>query len=200
MSPNATNVWLVRHGEPVHHAAGPDPVLSERGHAQARRAGLRLARLNLDVVVTSPLARARQTAEGILACTGHAALEVLDGLAEADAYAPGGYVRMEELRQDKQAFAAFLADPVGFMGADEATFRGAVAGAFEEILERWPGRRVAAVSHGLVLNALLATILDLRRLSFFAPHYASISRFRHDPESGWGVLSVNDVGHHELLQ
>jgi broad specificity phosphatase PhoE len=64
------NVFLVRHGESEANAAGRlqgrlDVPLSERGRAQARQLGawLRERRIRWDFVYSSPLLRARQTAD-----------------------------------------------------------------------------------------------------------------------------------------
>jgi probable phosphomutase (TIGR03848 family) len=67
-----TTVLLVRHGLTAatgHTLSGwtPGIPLDDRGHAQARALGTRLARLPLDAIVTSPLDRCRQTAEAVAA-------------------------------------------------------------------------------------------------------------------------------------
>src|SRR5215210_4842463 len=63
-------VWLLRHGEAVPHEAKDDfeRELTARGERQAAAAGEALARLGVEFAAcyTSPLVRARQTAE--LAC------------------------------------------------------------------------------------------------------------------------------------
>jgi phosphohistidine phosphatase len=63
----ARQLWLLRHAEAEPHGARADAerTLTERGERQARTAGLALARLGatFDVVLFSPKARARQTAE-----------------------------------------------------------------------------------------------------------------------------------------
>jgi len=63
-------LWLLRHGEAVPHESKPDDEreLTPRGERQSIAAGQALARLGLEFAAcyTSPLVRARQTAE--LAC------------------------------------------------------------------------------------------------------------------------------------
>jgi phosphohistidine phosphatase len=65
-----TQLWLLRHGEAVPHESKPDSdrELTPRGERQAAAAGQAIARLGLEfsACYTSPLVRARQTAE--LAC------------------------------------------------------------------------------------------------------------------------------------
>jgi phosphohistidine phosphatase len=66
----ARQLWLLRHGEaePHHVRSDDERVLTERGEAQSRSAGLALAALELtfQAVYTSPKVRARDTA--LLAC------------------------------------------------------------------------------------------------------------------------------------
>jgi phosphohistidine phosphatase len=63
----ARQLWLLRHAEAEPHGARADAErrLTVRGERQARTAGLALARLqaSFEVVLFSPKARARQTAE-----------------------------------------------------------------------------------------------------------------------------------------
>jgi phosphohistidine phosphatase len=65
-----TQLWLLRHGEAVPHESKPDfdRELTARGERQSVAAGEALARLGIEFAgcYTSPLVRARQTAE--LAC------------------------------------------------------------------------------------------------------------------------------------
>ncbi len=66
------NVLLVRHGETPWNREGryqgrTDIPLSSDGESQVARLGTRLAHLPIHVAVSSPLSRARRTAEAILA-------------------------------------------------------------------------------------------------------------------------------------
>src|SRR5919205_724258 len=68
--PGASVVYLVRHGESVGNVnpaarRKDDPPLTDRGRAQATRAAAALARTGLDLVFSSPLRRARETADAI---------------------------------------------------------------------------------------------------------------------------------------
>lgn len=61
-------VWVVRHGQTAWSASGrhtsrTDLALSEDGEAQARAAGVSLDGHRFDLVLTSPMRRARRTAE-----------------------------------------------------------------------------------------------------------------------------------------
>src|SRR5215218_5149799 len=63
-------IFLARHGQTFHNAAAGESYvdadrLSETGWEQARRLGRLLAGRDVATVVTSPLARARETAEAV---------------------------------------------------------------------------------------------------------------------------------------
>lgn len=59
------DLWLVRHGESLGNVDGTDgdTELSSRGFEQARHLAKVLETVHFDIVWTSPLRRARQTAE-----------------------------------------------------------------------------------------------------------------------------------------
>ena len=78
-------IVLVRHGRPDEgHAERPhDPPLADDGRRQAEAVADALAAEGIDRIVTSPLLRARQTAEPLATRLGLVA-EVVDGWAEAD--------------------------------------------------------------------------------------------------------------------
>lgn len=70
-----TTLSLIRHGETPWNVEGRyqgqlDPPLTERGRQQAREAARRLAPIGFDVIYSSDLARARQTAEALADVTG----------------------------------------------------------------------------------------------------------------------------------
>ena len=70
-------IFLARHGQTFHNAAAGESYrdpnrLSSRGHDQARRLGRLLEGHGVTAIVTSPLTRARETADGVnemLGCT-----------------------------------------------------------------------------------------------------------------------------------
>lgn len=190
----------MRHAEPVRieggHGRGPaDPELTARGHEQAARLGAWLAFEGADAVVSSPLRRARETAEHVALALGNE-LEIVDGISEYDAHSDE-YIPIEELRELKderwQATIEGRWQDVG--GVDPATFQAQVVPAVEGLIERFPGRRVVAVSHGGVVNVYLAHVLGLDRLLWFHPEYTSVSRVHASRRGDRSVASVNETGH-----
>ena len=69
------HIYVTRHGETDYNAAGrycgsTDVPLNENGLAQARDLARRLARVKFDAVISSPMLRARQTADIVCAARG----------------------------------------------------------------------------------------------------------------------------------
>ncbi len=54
---------LIRHGLPVRDDTSSDPHLTEEGHDQSARVALWLSQEKVDVLYSSPMVRARQTAQ-----------------------------------------------------------------------------------------------------------------------------------------
>jgi broad specificity phosphatase PhoE len=68
MMDGVTLVYLVQHGEKEPRPG--DPGLTGTGREQAIRTGRRLRGLGVSALYTSPMRRARETAEGIASVTG----------------------------------------------------------------------------------------------------------------------------------
>ncbi|GJM38806.1 MAG: phosphoglycerate mutase [Acidimicrobiales bacterium] len=171
---------IVRHGRPEHieDAVGAaDPDLADIGHRQAERVGEYLAPVGIDVVVTSPLARARQTAAPLARRLDLEPI-VVDGVAEYDRH-DATYVPAEITRQlikDGGTDEAWT-DPLSVLAEDEKHewMRG-VHSAFRGIIADNPGRRVAVFCHGMVTSVWFAQFLGLDDTLRFVPDYAGVSR------------------------
>ena len=82
-------ICLVRHGETDWNKEGrwqgrEDIPMNEKGYAQVSAAGEALKGKGFTVIVTSPLQRARQTAEVIAKKTGIQKIEIDERLIESD--------------------------------------------------------------------------------------------------------------------
>jgi probable phosphoglycerate mutase len=89
-----------------------DIPLTDTGREQARQAAAALAGAGVDAVVTSPLARARETAQAIADATG-APLTVDERLTEIDYGSFEGLDRAGARAQLGQAFEDWRDDPFG---------------------------------------------------------------------------------------
>jgi probable phosphoglycerate mutase len=156
-------IYLIRHGETaLNHARVvqmPETPLSERGIAQARLLGRRLAEAGISHILVSDMARARMTAEPLQAST-RASLAIDPDLAERHFGDHRGtpYRELEERGLD--IFAKEHAPPNGetWQGFHRRVDRAwaKVCAAAEE-----RGGHLAVVTHGLVCHSIAARLTEL---------------------------------------
>ena len=189
---------LIRHALParVELTEGlADPQLAPEGREQAGRLAAFLADEQLAAVLASPMRRARETAEPLAArCA--LALETRDSLAEFDR-ASSWYVPMEELQAagDPRWHAIVEGRWDEVYGIDFAAFQREAVEAVESVIADHPGGRVAVVTHGGVINAYVAHVVDSRRSSIFQPHYTSVTRVLAARSGERTLRSLNETHH-----
>jgi 2,3-bisphosphoglycerate-dependent phosphoglycerate mutase len=188
------DLLLIRHALPVRidDGDGPaDPELSDDGWRQAGALAAWLGDEAIETVCASPLRRALETAEP-LASLFDLEIETVDGLAEFDRDAPW-YIPIEELKAaDDPRWHALLA---GNWEMDPHQFQRSVVETVDGIIAAHPGRTVATVCHGGVINAYLSAMLGLDELMFFFPDYTSVSRVRASRSGTRSLVSLNETGH-----
>lgn len=197
---------LVRHAETAYNSAGmvqgkADHPLTALGARQAEAAGAVLAREPLDAVYTSPLQRARSTAEAIAAP--HALHVRCDGaLTEMDIGAMEG-LRGPELRARYPEFmAAWLSDAAATTpmpgGESLAQVQTRACAALAGILEAHAQGMVAVVSHNFLLLTLLCYVLDMPLVRFrrLRLHVAGLSMVESRGRA-LRLTYLNDVCHLE---
>jgi len=185
-APDTCWLYLVRHGATENNRAKPprlqgrrtDPGLSVEGLDQARQTGRFLAACRLDAVYSSPLLRARQTAEAIAEPHG-LSVQRVDELIEVDVGQWEGRAWDEIERTDPQAYRAFMTDPAAhsYLGGESIqSVRDRVVPAFQTLLADNLGRLVAVAAHNVVNRAYLADLMGI-----------SMSRYRTIPQDNCGV-------------
>ena len=164
-----TTVLLLRHGvtdnteaRPFCGTGGSDPGLNERGRAQVDRVGRWLAGIGgVDVLVSSPLRRCRETADIVAAALGLPVTEVAD-LAEAAFGEWDGltYPQVEERWPDllHRWLRDPSLDPPGGESSNAVADR--AARALASLLAEHAGRTVLVVSHTTPIKALVQQALD----------------------------------------
>lgn len=156
-----SELLIIRHAETdwnrqMRFQGHSDIPLNECGLAQARRLAARLADESIDLVVTSDLQRARQTAEPLLSARGlpvradaawrEQAFGLIEGLDAATIRALHPEVWAAWLRHD-----ADLAPPGG---ESNRAFHARTLAALRALGDSLDGRRAAVFTHGGVLDML----------------------------------------------
>jgi len=191
-----TELMLVRHALPVSGVV--DPELSETGVAQAELLADWLANERVDALYTSPYKRARSTAAPVAQRLGLAAT-VVEDLREWDheVSSPLVYTPLEEFDPtDPRAIAIAEGRFEDFVPElDLPAFQERATSAIDSLFERHPSGRIVAVSHGGIINAYLALLMESPRVFWFNPGYTSISRVRRTSIGNVVVESVNETAH-----
>ncbi len=199
-----TTTVLLRHGEtPLslerRFAGRGDIPLTETGRLQAKAAAQRLAaRGGIQLIVTSPLQRARLTADAVAAATG-APVEVDDGWIETDFGEWEGLSYAEATERWPDEVTAWMKDtsvaPPG--GESFAAAGRRVLAALGRLLGRAEPGRVVVVSHvtpmkTVLRHALLAPPPALRRMHLDVACLCEVDWYGDGPAV---VRSFNDTGH-----
>ena len=191
------DLLLIRHGEPVRivDADGPaDPPLAAPGRGQAERLAAWLRVEPLDDIWSSPMRRAMETAAPVATAHG---LDVVvdDELAEFDREATS-YIPYEELKADRDdRFLAMVEGRFDDYSVDPVEFRAGVVAAIERVIDANPGRTVAVVCHGGVINAYIGHILGIERPLWFEPFYTGITRVAASRAGARSLVTLNESAH-----
>ena len=195
-----SRLLLARHGQSVSNAVRrfqgmQDVALSELGARQAEALGLAIRRLRIAAVYTSPLERARRTAEIAAAGLGVPLTPVHD-LRELSLGDWEGRT-VEEIRAlPGDPYEQWVRDPVACLppGAEPLPeVQARVVSAMADIAARHPnGQQVLVVCHGGVISAYLAHCLGLPLSSIWRLTLSNCSITVVAPPS---VRSVNSTQH-----
>jgi broad specificity phosphatase PhoE len=180
------------------YAGRSDVPLTEIGVNQAAAAAKRLAPAGIDVIVTSPLLRATQTAQEVAEVTG-APVVTDEGFRETDFGAWEGLTFAEVRQRWPAEMTAWLADPaVPPPGGESlAEVGGRVTEALHRVLAGRERQTILIVSHvtpikTLVAAALLAPPAALYRMHLDVAALCEIDWYADGPAV---LRSFNDTGH-----
>ncbi|MFE9993565.1 bifunctional RNase H/acid phosphatase [Streptomyces avermitilis] len=198
---------LLRHGETpltpqkrFSGSGGSDPALSDVGRRQAELVGAALAaRGTIQAVVSSPLARCRETA-GIVAARLGIEVSVEEGLRETDFGAWEGLTFGEVRERHPEDMNAWLADPEAEPtggGESFAAVARRVATTRDKLLAAYAGRTVLLVSHVTPIKTLVRLALDAPPQSLFRMELsaASVSAVAYYADGNASVRLLNDTSH-----
>lgn len=179
------SLYLVRHGQDSDNAAGVlsghrNEPLTPRGRKQAQRCAEKLLDAQVDVIVSSPLRRALETAEVIAAALDYPEQIVVESLLiERDFGVLTGTAKAaidKNCRDIQRSFGTthFLSGP----GVEDYPSAYSRAQRFlRRIIEQWSGQTVLVVTHGDIGKMIRAVWLGIswrEGLEFLFPNGALI--------------------------
>ncbi|MHA6260214.1 histidine phosphatase family protein [Sporosarcina sp. CAU 1771] len=158
-----TVIGLIRHGVTDWNKEGrsqgrSDIPLNDEGIEMAHRIAKRLAKENWDVIYTSPLQRAKKTAEIIALNNPEIELVVDERLIEVSGGLVEGTTEAERIEKWGQSWKTL---DMEFEPHEEIIARG--TSLIEHINKTFPGKRVLLVSHGSFIKRMLAELLPTER-------------------------------------
>lgn len=206
-----TSIYLIRHAQAEGNLAQrfqgrTDTPLTDLGQKQAVAVAGRLSALPLDAVYTSPLTRAKQTAQAIAKFHHRVPIE-MPGLIEIDGGPMEDRPFSEILAEYPKEFHQFDKEPHLFEGIEGGESIVSVytrmVRAIGEIADRHPDETVAVVSHGCAIRCYLcfARAYPLEQLG--SVEWGRNTGVTHVVYTGKKILLLraNDVSHlpEELL-
>jgi probable phosphomutase (TIGR03848 family) len=140
----------------------PDVHLNEDGRAQAAALGVRLAKVKIDAIYSSPLERTVETAQAVLEHHPGLQLQLLDALGEVR-YGTWQGEELGKLSQRKLwQVVQFAPSRARFPGGEamrETQLR--AVNALEDLTTKHPRQTVAVVSHSDVIKMIMAHYLGM---------------------------------------
>jgi probable phosphoglycerate mutase len=198
-----THLLAIRHGETEWNSEGRfqghlNSVLNQEGLAQADALGARLATERFDLLFSSDLGRALQTASAIAKPTGREIM-VEPRLRERNMGIFQGLTAAEVLSRYPDEYARFKTNDPDYVIPGGESMRQLLTrsvACIAELAERHAGLTLAAVTHGGVLAMLYrhAKAMPLAAPRDFPLHNTSVNRFRHR-RGAWELLAWGDIAH-----
>ncbi len=200
---NHTRLFLVRHGETDHNAQGrfqghTDIPLNNTGREQASLLRDRLSELDFDVVVSSDLSRAWETAQILTKGRSQnvqpevrlreANFGVWEGLTFAEI--------AETYPEEWQAWEAHTMHTAPHGGESMTDFAGRVEAAYRSITEDIRGKTLLVVAHGGVLKMTVCLAMGLPPQAHWQFKFAPTSLTEIYAYSQGAIVStLNDTCH-----
>jgi probable phosphoglycerate mutase len=198
-----TRLLLLRHGQtPLsiekRYSGLGDPPLTAEGERQASAAARRLRSYDIGAIVSSPLGRARRTAEIVAAEVGRQ-VTVDDGLREADFGEWEGLTFAEVRKKWPDEMAAWWADPAVAPPGGESFLdaQRRVTAARERLLASYPEDTVLVVSHVTPIKLLVQLALEAPLTSLYRMHLdlASLTTVDAYADGPTVLRAFNDTAH-----
>lgn len=204
-------ILLARHGETPWNAEGryqgqEDIALSPVGEAQAVSLGRRLESVRIDRAVSSPLSRARRTAELALGAERASTLQIDPGLQEINHGSWEGLLASEIHARDPEGLRAWREAPDSVRMPDGGE-------SLQDVFDRaWPalvraseglgvGDTLLVVAHDAVNRVILCRVLGIpfSRLWTFRQAPTTLNLLEGPDLDRLEVVRLNDCAHHTPL-
>jgi broad specificity phosphatase PhoE len=201
---------FLRHGESIGNAEArwqgqSDYALTEKGRLQAQALAKRWRAegVKFDLILSSPLVRARETAEIVAAAVG-AGVELDPILMERHIGEMEG-LTADEVRKRPQPPYVTPYDSIGGEGEGDWALFLRAGQALHGLLQRSPGSYLI-VSHGGLLNQLMNAIVGIAphvdpsgvRFRFENTAFARVIYYPH--QHRWAIDALNDYTHLKSLK
>jgi ribonuclease H / adenosylcobalamin/alpha-ribazole phosphatase len=202
-----TRIVLVRHGETDHTTekrfsgglASANPGLNDlgRAHVEQTASWLRSVADQVDVVISSPVRRTRESAEIVASVLGFDEVLLDDGFAEMEFGTWDGMTYLEVAEKHPEELTAWFGDMDHAPGGGES-FRSVEARVLEglhRVIETHAGKTVVIVSHvtpikTLVAHALGAPLESLYRMELQPASVTLLSWFLGGDEGSEMMASM----------
>ncbi len=205
LNPNPTNVVFMRHGEALHNIKNrvnpfsPEndskDELTEKGRKDVIASAEKLKKENIEVIVSSPSARAKETAEIVGNTLGVKNIEIIPELYDVMI----GKFEGEPISEFKKEFSSFgerfTKKPGGAENSRELRKR--VMKALGEVRVKCAGKKVLVVSHGDPIWVAIATLEGLKETDYKESFYPSPAEFKKIKLHNWPYNPEGELDLHK---
>jgi len=201
---NGTLVILIRHGECEGNIKGifrgrTDFPLNERGLIQAQDLARELKNFLIRHIYTSPLSRARQTAEVISHQCG-IETKIEEGFNNIELGSWEGRYKKEIEEQYPKEWKLWVDNPEKLQVENMETLyevQKRAKACLDNLVSQNNGETLAVVSHRAVLKPLIAACLNIASPYFWRIHLdtASYSLLSHKEGKGYCLVQLNQTKH-----
>jgi broad specificity phosphatase PhoE len=194
-------IYLIRHGETESNRKGIfrgrlDILLSQMGKEQARDLKRYFENIPVDVVYTSPLQRAVETAE--TAFPGHTPLkeELLNNLDLGEWSGMDKKIVRERFPRQWDSWVK-RPETITFPGGERLADVLQRSRTFFEKVIAADAESIAAISHRSVVKVMIAAAVGVEKNYYWKFHLdnASVSLLHHDQNRGFTLAGLNDTHH-----
>ncbi len=199
----STKILIIRHGETAWNRdrifrGTYDIVLNENGKQQARLVAQALKGIRIDAAYTSPLSRAKESAQIVTETHGISPV-IHDGFIDMDYGEWTGKKDSEVAKLWPDDHDAWTTNPHTVRPPGGTTLKEVFNNSFtamEELAEKHNGETIAIFAHRVVNKVLVigALSLELERFPFIIQGNCCINEIER-VQSGYLIQAINDVSH-----